>query len=238
MNPKEAVGRFTTEVLRATVKTELVNPQNLALVKQHLREGGTALLFSNHFSKLDPIAYGKVVTEYVTSMDNITVLASKKHFDPARGMVNKFQHSLGEVWQTIYGIDIVQVVQTYDRAYYPDWEIFNRNALRKLLKSAKTPGHVIYIAPEGTRSRDNELHKAEDGLGLIFRMGENMIAAPIAGEHTRILPLVDTVRITAGEPFRLEDIVSSKEKDPEIITHSMMNRLAILLPKRNRGYYR
>ena len=233
---QRVLAKFTGDVLRFTTRIEVVNPQNLNTVKQHLAYG-SALVFSNHFAKLDPIAYGKMVGDYLTTLDNVTVMASRKHFDPQRGKLNRIQNYIGEGWEQDYGIDIVKVVQRYDKDNYPDWESFNRQALKRVIEAARIPGRVIYVAPEGTRSRTNQLLEAENGLGAIFRMGKNMLALPIAAQYGHVRPLMDKTIINVGVPFRIEEIVDPSEKRPEVITDLMMRRLANLLPEQHRGYY-
>lgn len=108
-------------------------------------------------------------------------------------------------------------------------------------------GHVLFVFPEGTRSRDGALGEGRDGVAVLaLRTGAPIVPVGVTGSYERWprgqkLPHPGG-RVTArvGSPFRLAD-----ELPPELdrraaktaATDLIMRRIAALLPERQRGRY-
>ncbi|UCF09859.1 MAG: 1-acyl-sn-glycerol-3-phosphate acyltransferase [Candidatus Bipolaricaulota bacterium] len=115
-------------------------------------------------------------------------------------------------------------------------------ALRRSLDALRQ-GHILAIAPEGTRSRHGRLQQGRPGVVTIaLRSGAPIL--PLAfhgGEKLRenLKRLRRTpFHIAVGEPFRIDP--GSQRVDREIrrrITNEIMYRLAALLPPAYRGVY-
>ena len=87
-------------------------------------------------------------------------------------------------------------------------------------------GRVLGLFPEGTRSKDGRLHKAEAGVGLLAAMsGAPVVPACIVGtdrimQHGGFLP---KLRIMYGEPMHFTGDKRDKEQlaafSQEIMAH-------------------
>jgi 1-acyl-sn-glycerol-3-phosphate acyltransferase len=108
-------------------------------------------------------------------------------------------------------------------------------------------GHVLFVFPEGTRSPDGALQEARDGIALLaLRTGAPIVPVGIAGSH-RVWPKGQrlphpgghvTVRI--GRPFRpAQELPEGTDRSTakRLTTRLIMNRIADLLPPRQRGVY-
>lgn len=239
MNERQkAFGKISAEALLKSVRVEIENPENFAIAKEHLKTG-SVLVYFNHFAKLDVILYGKVMRDNLAPLSDLTAVAARKHFDPKRGKLSEAQKYIVDGWQEVYGVGLIQVVQPKDKNNYEDSDEFNRKSVLKARDLLRTPGKAIGVAPEGTRSKSNELLQAENGLELFLRVGNNVLALPLATEHSSIVPLATKSRLIVGKPFTYDEIKKDHEDSPEItITDLMMKKIADLLPEKNRGYYK
>ena len=236
---KMALSETTGNFLLENIHTSVHGTGNLKIAREHLSKG-SVLLYFNHFAKLDTILYGKIIREYITCLDNTAAITSFRHIDPKKGAFNRIQGQLIQDWHELFGINIIPVIQEKDKKEYPNADEFNRSAVKNAIRFLRQSGRVLAISPEGTRSKIGELLKAEEGLEVLFRLGgENVLAMPLAAEHSSVIPLATKTRVIAGKPFSYEEIEKEHKQNPETtITELMMKRLAVLLPPKNRGFYR
>jgi 1-acyl-sn-glycerol-3-phosphate acyltransferase len=107
-------------------------------------------------------------------------------------------------------------------------------------------GLLLLMFPEGTRSRDRQLHRGFPGTALVaYRTGAPIIPIAITGTEGLPWPWVfvrpfigPRVTITVGEPFyppATERITTQAAKDA---TDAIMLRVAELLPESYQGEYR
>jgi 1-acyl-sn-glycerol-3-phosphate acyltransferase len=100
--------------------------------------------------------------------------------------------------------------------------------------------------PEGTRSRDQQLHRGFPGTALVaYRTGAPIIPIGITGTQGLPWPWVfvrpfigPRVTITIGKPFyppAVDRVTTQAAKDA---TDFIMTRVAELLPESYRGEYR
>lgn len=238
---KERGTRPTIEALwqlSKAVRLEVNDPdKNLETAKNHLKTG-SILLYANHFSTLDTTVLARFLDENL-SLNDLSILAGRKHFDPQRGISSRIKNSVIQGFAETKGFEILQVVQNYELDLYQDSRQFNLNSLKKAVKALNAKGQILAISPEGTRSRTGGLLKAEDGIDILFKLGRNKaLALPIAMHPYKIVPPFTKTAIEVGFPFSYQEIEIEKESYPELsITDLMMRRLAILLPQENRGYY-
>ena len=118
----------------------------------------------------------------------------------------------------------------------------------RLAKRILDEGHVLFVFPEGTRSRDGALHEGRDGVAsLALRSGAPIVPVGIAGSDRvwprgRLLPRPGgRVTVRVGSPFRLADVLPpdvAKQDAKGRATDILMRRIAALLPERQRGVYR
>lgn len=239
MNERRVFGKITGEVAFSSMRYEIRSPENFGIARDHLQHG-SLLLYSNHFTKFDVTMFGRVIRDYFGGLNHAASFAAMKHVDPDRSIEGKFLTFLFATWEQAFGLQTIPLIQTTDTYPYVNRNRFNRNALRRAIDFLQMPGHVLTLAPEGTRSKIGQLLKAEDALEALFRLGgDTILAMPLAAEHTRIIPVLTNTRVIAGKPFSYREIQAEHEQNPDIPTSDlMMKRLANLLPEQNRGAYR
>ncbi|HUP54688.1 MAG TPA: lysophospholipid acyltransferase family protein [Methylomirabilota bacterium] len=117
----------------------------------------------------------------------------------------------------------------------------------RLAKRILDEGHVLFVFPEGTRSRDGALQQGRDGVAsLALRTGAPIVPVGIAGSH-RVWPRGQKlpkpggrVTVRVGSPFRLADVLPperDKQGAKAQATAEIMRRIAYLLPENQRGIY-
>lgn len=89
----------------------------------------------------------------------------------------------------------------------------DRGAIKAAVQVLKE-GHCLGVFPEGTRSRDGKMKKAEAGVGLIAAMtGATVTPAAIVGTH-RVFAhgsLFPKLKLAYGKPMRFEGNAKNKE---------------------------
>jgi 1-acyl-sn-glycerol-3-phosphate acyltransferase len=236
---KHEISGFMGDFLLENVHRSVYGVKNLNTAKNHVENGGSILFYFNHFSKLDPILYGGIINDYVTPLANTASVLSFRHMDPERGLLSKLQATLFSEWEKKYGITAISVIQKKDMQGYLNANEFNSRAAREAAKFLRKPGHVLGIAPEGTRSKINELLQAEEGFETLFKLGgKNVLALPAAGVHSTIRPYNTQTKVSIGAPFSYEEISRESKEKVISVTDLAMQKIASLLPEQNRGYYR
>lgn len=246
--PKAVVGKVSGEFILKGTGIELVDPNNyLAIAQEYLEKGPVVVAFS-HFDD-DYAVWGKF-SRTLTSLDHIAILVAMQYLDSKRGTKSKFKGTVMRSWEKGLGIEIIPIVQTYDRSNYPNADSINVNSLRRTLKFLQEPGHVLAIAPEGTRSKNGGLSEAQEGVGAILRNTPNALILPVAAIPSPVKLFKTTTQIYVGAPLfhqELEDEYidkfgneggdGKKKRHDKEIADLLMRRIAILLPEQNRGYY-
>lgn len=114
-------------------------------------------------------------------------------------------------------------------------------ALRRSQEALRR-GHVLGMFPEGTRSGEQGLGRAEPGTALIaMRTNAPVLPVAIWGTENVKLPRDffrrTTVHVRYGEPFYLERPHRLTKEAVEEGAQEIMRRIAALLPERYRGMY-
>jgi 1-acyl-sn-glycerol-3-phosphate acyltransferase len=117
----------------------------------------------------------------------------------------------------------------------------------RLAKRILDEGHVLFVFPEGTRSRDGGLQTARDGVAVLaLRTGAPIVPVGIAGSYERWprgqrLPHPGGhVVVRVGEPFTLAEVLPAdvdRKTAKSLGTTILMERIAALLPPSQRGDY-
>ncbi len=157
----------------------------------------------------------------------------------------------GRRWQwlgkrELFDWPIVGTIAVHGGVHAVDRDAADVEAYR-LAKRILDDGHVLFVFPEGTRSRDGALHEARDGAAVLaLRSGAPIVPLGIAGSFERWprgqkLPHPGgRVTLRVGAPFRVADLlpdgVDRKAAVP-LATEAIMRRIAMLLPERLRGPY-
>ena len=115
-------------------------------------------------------------------------------------------------------------------------------ALRQALKALEA-GHILGVAPEGTRSGDGRLQRGHPGVAFLA-LHSGMPVLPLVcygGEHFwRNLPRLRRTdfHIIVGQPFYLNaDGVKMTSQIRRQMTNEIMYQIAALLPPAYRGVY-
>lgn len=114
----------------------------------------------------------------------------------------------------------------------------DRLAIRRSL-AVLAQGRVLIMMPEGTRSPDATLQRAEPGVGLIARRsGAPIVPVGVWGSENALpkgasLPRRAEVRVRYGAPVHLPEARMSHQDTADWI----MERIAELVPERYRGAY-
>jgi 1-acyl-sn-glycerol-3-phosphate acyltransferase len=175
---------------------------------------GPAILMINHVAFLDPIMLIACVRRRIVPMAKIETLEL-----PVLNLLVRLWGSInvrrGEV----------------DRA-----------ALRKAIEALKA-GHLLLMAPEGTRSKSGELQEPHDGIAYVAtRTGAMVIPVGIVGtpdiaqnwKRLRRTP----VHVTFGRPFYFETAGARVGREElSQMTREAMYQLAAVLPPQQRGAF-
>jgi len=187
-----------------------------------LPRDGPLIIASNHASNLDVPVIGSWLIPKLGR--RIHWLGKKELFD----------------WPIIGWVAAHGGVHPVDRGA-ADIEAF------RLAQQILDEGHVLFVFPEGTRSRDGALQKARDGVALLaLRTGAPIVPIGISGSDRvwpkgRRLPHPGgRVTVRVGQPFRVADELpagTAKSAAKRLATRLIMSRISDLLPARQRGVY-
>ena len=183
---------------------------------------GPLILAANHASNLDAVVLGSWLMPKLGR--RIHWLGKKELFDwPIVG------------WTAAHG-----GVHPVDRGA-ADVEAF------RLAQRILDEGNVLFVFPEGTRSRDGSLQEARDGLAVLaLRTGAPIVPLGIAGTHgvwprgQKVPHPGGHVTVRVGRPFRPADELpagTDRRTAKGLATALIMGRIAALLPPSQRGVY-
>jgi len=111
----------------------------------------------------------------------------------------------------------------------------DRHALKAALANIEN-GYALGVAPEGTRSHNNQLKAGLDGAAFLIRKAQvPIVPSAIIGTDRILKNLRPQVIGRVGKPFRLPD-GDSKPNLAEDTTRLMCS-IAALLPERYHGFY-
>jgi len=178
---------------------------------------GGAILVSNHLNNADPCVIPGVFKRRIITM------AKKEMFK----------------WP------VISLLFRFIGAFPVDRQAADISALREA-QHVVNDGLLLLMFPEGTRSRDRQLHEGFPGTALIaYRTGVPIIPIAITGTEHLLWPWLfvrpfvgPQVNVRIGKPFyppKAERITSQAAKDA---TDEIMLHVAELLPESYRGCYR
>jgi len=189
---------------------------------EHVPPDGPVILAANHASNLDAIVIGAWLMPKLGR--RIHWLGKKELFAwPIVG------------WTAAHG-----GVHPVDRGS-ADLEAF------RLAQRILDEGNILFVFPEGTRSRDGSLQEARDGLAVLaLRSGAPIVPLGIAGSY-KVWPRGQKlphpggrVTVRVGRPFRPADELpagTDRRTAKGLTTTMIMDRIAALLPQSQRGVY-
>ena len=157
----------------------------------------------------------------------------------------------GRRWQwlgkrELFDWPIVGTIAVHGGVHAVDRDAGDVEAYR-LAKRILDEGHVLFVFPEGTRSRDGRLQAARDGAAVLaLRTGAPIVPIGIVGSFQR-WPRGQTlphpggrVTVRVGPPFRLADVLPEgldRKASTPLATDLIMRRIAALVPAPQRGPY-
>lgn len=175
---------------------------------------GPAILMINHVAFLDPVILIACVRRRIVPMSKVENLQ-------------------------IPGVNLL--VRLWGAINVKRGEV-DRAALRQAIEALKA-GHLLLMAPEGTRSKSGELQEPHDGIAFVAtRTGALVIPVGIVGtpdiarnwkrfKRTR-------VHVTLGRPFYFETTGERVGREElSLMTHEAMYQLAAVLPPQQRGQF-
>ncbi len=185
--------------------------------RENVPKSGGVILVSNHLNNADPCIIPGVLNRRVITM------AKKEMFR----------------WP------VISVLVRFIGAFPVDRQGADLGALREAQRVVNQ-GLCLLMFPEGTRSRDCQLHSGFPGTALVaYRTGAPIVPIAITGTETISWPWVfvrpfigPQVTVRFGKPFyppKAERITSEAAK---AATDEIMLYIAELLPEEYRGGYR
>jgi 1-acyl-sn-glycerol-3-phosphate acyltransferase len=177
---------------------------------------GPVLVVGNHIATLDPPLTGALIKRL-----DVYYMAKSEYFELRR--------------------------QRWIFRAYNAFPVVRHHADRQALKQALqvlVDGHVLMMYPEGTRSRDLQLHRPYAGAGFLARKSQAPIVPVAVWGSEDVLPTGASwprhadVHIEFGDPFLLPE----RNADGTPMTHQqsadyMMARVAAMLPEKYRGVF-
>ncbi len=184
--------------------------------KERLPRQGPVLLYFNHIHYADPF----VLISRLKRVRYTVPIAKRELLDEP--IIGKLTDWYGAIFVSRGDADLV--------------------ALRAGL-AVLDAGHVVMVAPEGTRSRTGALMQAQRGLGFLARR-THAVLQPVAIWGTPDFPSANKrghralVHVRFGRPYRVELPETMNRKVSEsAVTDFAMQELAVLLPEHLRGVY-
>jgi 1-acyl-sn-glycerol-3-phosphate acyltransferase len=226
---------------------------NLASLEEHLKEG-SAIVFSNHTSDADGVLSLWLLLENLgSSLTRLGVVEPKQYLDGHQGAIKatamKLPASLGFTVFSVYQAHLWEG-EHFD---YGQAIRLGANLLKNGAKMLSSPGGVLFLAIEGTRSPDKALRIGRKGAARVglraIRQGADLCYVPLAIVPTPLENLNRGLNMARWSQIKFElrmgllltpeNLGVELRQDPkgELLTEKLMARLAGLLPEEMRGDY-
>lgn len=176
--------------------------------RENVPGNGGMIMAANHLSNWDPPMAGTYMPRPVAYM------AKEELFRPAVA---------GAVIRSLYAFPVKRGAA-------------DRSAIKTALSVLKQ-GLCLGVFPEGTRSRDGRLGRAESGVALLAAMGRVPVVPTAIIGTNRIFQnggLLPRIKIIFGEPLYFE----GKHNDKEALNafaQKIMNRIAAMIDENEAG---
>ena len=185
---------------------------------EHLPKEGNFVIATNHLGVLDaPMAY------YALNRWDLII-------------------PVGEKWEKI---PFINWLGKYFNLIFIDRFNPDIKTLRKIIKLMHE-GNNLIIAPEGTRSPTGAMSEGKPGVSyLATKLGLPIIPVALIGTEDKFLfanlkRLRKTqIQVKAGKAFTLPKLPKeNRDKALKQYTDEIMCQIAVMLPERNRGFYK
>lgn len=179
---------------------------------------GNVLIAANHLGRLDPA----IILYIMEREDVIIAVAEKYKSHPIFGAIGR---TVNAVWLNRFEADF--------------------SALREILARMKQGG-VMFIAPEGTRSKTEAMQEGKLGAAfLASKSGYPILPVALIGTEDRVIMenikhfRKSKIRVVSGNLFHIESPKGQgREELLQNATEEIMCQIAVLLPEKNRGVYK
>lgn len=130
----------------------------------------------------------------------------------------------------LFNILIFSFIVRMAGAFPVNREQADYGAIKKAFQLLKE-GHVLGLFPEGSRSKDGKLQKAQNGAALIaVRSGVPVVPVAIVGPYRFLKPL----NVYIGKPFVLPPLVYDSKEDKKArlaeMSYEIMGKIRDLMP--------
>ena len=185
--------------------------------RENIPQSGGAILVSNHLNNADPCVIPGALNRRIITM------AKKEMFS----------------WP------VVSLLFRFIGAFPVDREGADLSALREA-QNVVHDGILLLMFPEGTRSKDHQLHEGFPGTALVaYRTGAPIVPIAIWGTESLKWPtfffrpfLGPHVTLRIGKPFYPRPAQRITSQAAREATDDIMVHIAELLPTEYRGVYR
>jgi 1-acyl-sn-glycerol-3-phosphate acyltransferase len=172
-----------------------------------------------------------VVISHISRLDTPFIFCTGGRMDVIPMVAREYKNTFFLGWI----LNMIKVIWITRGAY--DFEAFHE------AKTYLNQGWIVGLAPEGSRSRDGQLHEGKPGSALLaYKMDVPILPAAVTGSdkmtHSFLRLRRMKVTVEFGPLFRLPDRngldnkVWLKQATDEIMCH-----IAAILPPERRGYY-
>jgi len=184
---------------------------------ENMPQGGF-ILATNHLGRLD----AALIFYIFSGRDMILPIAEKYEHHPIFGPLGR---GVGGIWLDRFNADI--------------------RSIREIMRRLRAGG-ILFIAPEGTRSKTGALQQGKPGASfLASKAGVPIVVAALTGtEDRRVVDNLKHFRRShivgrASKPFNLPPLDKGMPHEQALQqeTDEIMCRIAALLPENYRGVY-
>lgn len=227
---------------RFIVREQLTGRENLEEARKLLEQGKLKWMMGNHLSNLDgPFTLGAIRRAgFADLMDNTVYLMGLKMQNEWFSRLCSSGYNRIDIWPT----SIEAKTEEEKRQRH---EVI-RNAVKSVPKTLEQGG-VIWIYPEGGRSRTGNLRKANPQIVGYLNKDHYILPVGIWGTE-KALPVgerfpqfLSKARINIGKPFQVGEVlqsignVSRKDFKEAVIDGIMRDYIAPLVPLEYQGEY-
>lgn len=230
-------------LLENSVKTEVSGNQNLmeALTKLKSGEADRVVIISNHISYADANIIGEGIkpTLKAFSMENsVSVVAGPKVF------MNDYRKFASMTFDTFL------IAQSLSRATGDAAQISAREVAKaavKVMQDITAHSSILFLFPEGSRSRDAAMMQYLSGVFRLMDLPGNIFILPCAVEGgEKLLPVGESniregnVKLHISELISLEELkeqFGSASSSRQEIMDFLGKTTAQMLPEKMRGFY-
>lgn len=187
---------------------------------ERVPQTGAFIVVANHMSNFDPLIIGATVGD----LNDRVIHFMAKH--------------------EMRGWPLIGWLATQAGVFYVRRGEVDREAQRRAIQHLAA-GRPLALFPEGHRSRDGQMHRAQAGAALLaMRSGAPLLPVAITGTEGifpsgAIIPRRSAVLVRVGETFGLAQHTTGRIERAELVaaTEQIMRTIAAMLPASYRGHY-